>query len=465
MSRLPKNWELTTLGKVAQWGSGGTPNRSNAEYYGGAIPWFKTGELNEGVVTDAEEFLTEEGLRNSSAKLFPKGSLMIAMYGATIGKCAILGVNGSTNQACAVAQPYSGIDPRYLFHYLRSQKQDFIEKGKGGAQPNISQTVIKEHPFPLAPLPEQKRIVTKLDTLFGHLDQLRTRREKIPELIKQFRRAVLSQAATGKLTEDWRSNHSNIDGTEGLLRRIQEMRVNTHIGSPKRRSVKDSSFSPVVDQNDLYPESWRVTRIGDISECLDYIRRPINKDERLTRKGNIPYYGANGQVGWIDDYLFDEDLVVVVEDETFIGREIPFSYIIRGKSWVNNHAHVLRPIGGISVDYLNSCLAYYNFIPMTAGTTGRRKLTQGALLNAPLPIAPLEEQIEIVRKVEALFTVAEQIELSYKTLQEKTEQLPQAILSKAFRGELVAQEIEKELKGFKEKLGEMEAEHNTARTL
>lgn len=186
MNELPENWIETTLGEIALWGSGGTPNRNKSEYYGGNIPWFKTGELNEGIVTEAEEYLTEEGLKNSSAKIFPKGSIMIAMYGATIGKCAILGVDGSTNQACAVAQPKKEIEPLYLFHYLRSQKQNFIDKGKGGAQPNISQSVIKEHPFPLPPLPEQKRIVAKLDNLFAHLDSISNRFEIIKKITEQF---------------------------------------------------------------------------------------------------------------------------------------------------------------------------------------------------------------------------------------------------------------------------------------
>jgi type I restriction enzyme S subunit len=123
MSELPESWIETTLGEVAHWGSGGTPNRGIPEYFGGNIPWFKTGELNEGIVTEAEEYITEAGLNNSSAKIFPKGSVMIAMYGATIGKCGILGVNGSTNQACAVAQPKSEVDAKFLFHYLTDVTQ------------------------------------------------------------------------------------------------------------------------------------------------------------------------------------------------------------------------------------------------------------------------------------------------------------------------------------------------------
>jgi type I restriction enzyme S subunit len=192
--KLPKGWVESTLGEIANWGSGGTPSRSRSEYYNGDIPWIKTGDLNNSVIMEASEFITELGLKNSSAKLFPKGSIGIAMYGATIGKTAFFGIDAATNQACAVAQPSSAIVDKFLHNYLKSQKQNFIDQGKGGAQPNISQTLIKAHPILLPPLPEQKRIVAKLDALFGHLDTLKTKLDHIPELLKNFRQQVLVEA-------------------------------------------------------------------------------------------------------------------------------------------------------------------------------------------------------------------------------------------------------------------------------
>jgi type I restriction enzyme, S subunit len=115
MSQLPQGWVKTTLGDIAEWGSGGTPSRSYSEFYGGSIPWVKTGELNQGIIFDTEEKLTEDGLANSSAKIFPKNAVVVAMYGATIGKTAILGIDAATNQACAVGIPYGGLtDTKFL---------------------------------------------------------------------------------------------------------------------------------------------------------------------------------------------------------------------------------------------------------------------------------------------------------------------------------------------------------------
>ncbi|WNZ21943.1 hypothetical protein HJG54_03050 [Leptolyngbya sp. NK1-12] len=120
MSELPEGWIYTLLSDVAPWRSGGTPSRNNPVYYGGSIPWIKIGELGQGVITDTKEKITELGLQNSSAKLFPKGSVAVAMYGATIGKTAILGIEAATNQACAVGIPIEGLN-RFTGNNLRTK--------------------------------------------------------------------------------------------------------------------------------------------------------------------------------------------------------------------------------------------------------------------------------------------------------------------------------------------------------
>ncbi len=298
---------------------------------------------------------------------------------------------------------------------------------------------------PIPPISEQNSIVAKLDSLFEKIESNKQRLENIPQILKRFKQSVIAAAINGRLTEDWRKVNVELESAKQLIYRIHEQRgANTKSNKLKNKMNIDFSQTQfeknMFDMNKNIPDSWTFTRIGDVSECLDYKRRPINKSEREKRKGNIPYYGANGQVGWIDNYLFDENLIVIVEDETFVGREIPFSYIIRDKTWVNNHAHVLRPLGGITVEYLNLCFSYYDFTSLTSGTTGRRKLTQEALLNAEFAIAGLQEQHEIVRRVEQLFEVADKIESRYNQARAMLEKLPQSILAKAFRGELVPQD-------------------------
>ena len=121
--KVPENWCWTRMKEIAQWGSGGTPSRKISEYYNGDIPWIKTGELNDDYIFETEEHITQEALSHSSAKLFPQNTVVIAMYGATIGKVAILGIPATTNQACACGIVNTSTNYKYLFYYARSQKE------------------------------------------------------------------------------------------------------------------------------------------------------------------------------------------------------------------------------------------------------------------------------------------------------------------------------------------------------
>jgi len=166
---IPDNWKWVRLGQIGNWGSGSTPDRNNPKYYNGDIIWIKTGELNNSIVYDSEEKISEEALQKGSFKINKIGDVMIAMYGATIGKLGIAGAEMVTNQACCGCSLYGAVSNKYLFYYLMANKDRFIKMGAGGAQPNISRTKIIAYPIPLPPLSEQERIVAKLDRLRGAL--------------------------------------------------------------------------------------------------------------------------------------------------------------------------------------------------------------------------------------------------------------------------------------------------------
>lgn len=163
--KLPDGWCLTILGSIGTWQSGATPSRLRKDYYGGNIPWLKTGDLNDGIITNIPEFITEKALKETSVKLNPTDSILIAMYGATIGKIGILSFPATTNQACCACLDYK-IDKMYIFYFLLSNRINFVSRGGGGAQPNISKEKIVNTTFPLPPLAEQKRIVSKIEELF-----------------------------------------------------------------------------------------------------------------------------------------------------------------------------------------------------------------------------------------------------------------------------------------------------------
>lgn len=163
---IPDSWEWVRLGDIGIWASGATPSRRHSEYYGGDIPWLKTGDLNDDIIEDTSEKITELGVRNSFVKVNKPGNVLIAMYGATIGKLGIVGKRKLvTNQACCGCTPYNEIYNWYLFYYLFSSRKRLIDLGSGGAQPNISKQKIEKFSFPLPPLPEQKRIVERIKIL------------------------------------------------------------------------------------------------------------------------------------------------------------------------------------------------------------------------------------------------------------------------------------------------------------
>ena len=168
----PQNWCWTTLGKIGKWQSGSTPNRLNKDYYNGNIPWLKTGDLNDGHITHIPEYITEKALNETSVKLNPTGSVLIAMYGATIGKIGILTFPATTNQACCACEVFNGIDKEFLFLFLLSHREEFIKMGGGGAQPNISKEKIVNTYIPLPPFAEQKRIVNTVNDLFTKFDTI-----------------------------------------------------------------------------------------------------------------------------------------------------------------------------------------------------------------------------------------------------------------------------------------------------
>ncbi len=168
---MPDSWCWARLGNLGDWGAGATPSRANPVYYNGSIPWIKTGELNNGYVYSSEETITEKALQECSLRYNNIGDILIAMYGATIGKLGIAGVKLTTNQACCCCTPFDGLYNLYLFYLLMAEKDRFIKLGAGGAQPNISREKIVNFIVPLPPYNEQQRIVKRLKKMLEYFEK------------------------------------------------------------------------------------------------------------------------------------------------------------------------------------------------------------------------------------------------------------------------------------------------------
>ena len=176
---------MAKLGEVFTIASGGTPDKRNPSYYeNGTIPWVKTGDLKNQYVPTGIDCITEEGLNNSSAKLFPPNTVLVAMYGATIGACSILSYEAATNQACAAFLPNENVLPTYLYYFLSSKRDQFVKDGVGGAQPNISAGYLKNVQFDLVPVRQQEGIVERLDKIENLIVLRKEQLAKLDQLVK-----------------------------------------------------------------------------------------------------------------------------------------------------------------------------------------------------------------------------------------------------------------------------------------
>lgn len=255
-SVLPNGWATATLADVAIWSSGGTPSRSNAAFYDGDIPWFKSGELKQRVITKSEEKISNLALASSSARLFPRDSVAIAMYGATIGKASILGIDAATNQACAVGIP-DAVYSEFLYYYLTSQTQAFIDAGKGGAQPNISQGIVKDWPIHVPPRKEQTRIVEKIEELLSDLDAGVADLIAAQKNLARYRQSLLKAAVEGALTTEWRAGRARRgeateSGAQLLTRILAERRARWE--AKQLAKFKEQGKAPPKDWKEKYPE-------------------------------------------------------------------------------------------------------------------------------------------------------------------------------------------------------------------
>lgn len=456
--KLPEGWVVTNLQNIANWGSGGTPSRSHDEYYNGNIPWIKTGDLGPKLITEASEYITDAGVKNSSAKYFPKGSVAIAMYGATIGKTSILGIDATTNQACAVGTPIEGITSSiFLYYFLLNEKNAFIKKGKGGAQPNISQAVIKEHPLCLPPYAEQKIIAEKLDSLLAQVDSTKARLEQIPQILKRFRQAVLAAAVRGELTEGWHTNQ-NLVSAKSILNDIE-----TERNQAKNNKLIKQSFGIHKNISPLFhvpSNSWEWVCLEQIcatnnnalkagpfgsalkkADCVDVGYKVYGQEQVISGSESLETYRIND-----DKYEQLKSCTtgpgdILISLVGTIGKVLVLSSQAE-PGIINPRLVKITLHNTISPQYiktyLDSPVSHSFFKGFSHGGT-MEILNLSILKELPIALPPLEEQHEIVRRVEQLFAYADTIEKQVNSALTRVNNLTQSILAKAFRGELTAQ--------------------------
>lgn len=414
--QIPNTWRWENVSSVVKWSSGGTPKATKMSYYeNGTIPWLITADLNDGIVQESAKKINKIGFDNSSTKMVEVGSVFVAMYGS-IGKLGIAGIRCCTNQAIAFSRELKGVDNKYLFYYMRNIKDYLLSLGKGGTQANISLTVLNSISIPLPHIiDEQKRIVERLELLFGKINKANERLEKIPTILKRFHQSVLSSACSGKLTADWREENESGIWENKKLQELCENIVDCPHSTPKwtnagKICIRTTNFK--VGSLDLSEVRYvsNETFIDRTSRLV-----PVANDILYSREGGI--LGIACQVPENVELCLGQRMMILRTKE-----DISSKYVM----------HVL-----------NSSLIT-DVVREKTGGTAAPHLNVGDVKNFVIPIPPLPEQEEIVRRVDKLFALADKIEQRYKNAKAQLARAEKSIFAKAFQGELVRQEIEEQ---------------------
>ena len=353
-------WIKKKIGKITDVFAGGTPKTVNPEYWGGNYKWMNSGELNQKRIYDVKNRITEMGLRSSSTKIIPKKCILVGLagQGKTRGTVAINLVELCTNQSVASIYPSKSHVPEFLYFNLDNRYHEIRRLSTGdGGRGGLNLKIIKSITVFLPILDEQIKISSFLTAVDSKIKKL-TRKK---ELLEEYKKGVMQKLFS------------------------QEIRF------------KD-------DSGNDYPE-WQHLKIGSISYCLDNKRIPLNETQRNSMIGNIPYYGANGVVDYINEFIFDEDLVLLAEDggnfNEFANK--PIAQYLTGKTWVNNHAHILRAnLNIITNKFLFYSLIHKDIRKHIVGG-GRAKLNRKDLLKILIAVPSLIEQNKIVKFFDGLF--------------------------------------------------------------
>ena len=310
-------WKSDSVGSIAKVTSGGTPNRNVKEYWdGGTIPWITTSLIDSSVITHSEEFITEEGLKNSSAKIFPVGTILMAMYGQgkTRGKVSMLGIEATTNQACAAILVNEHLSSLYLFQNLDGRYEEIRGLSNEGGQQNLSGDIIKKIKVHFPTFPEQQKIASFLSAADEKIQQLTHKKE----LLEQYKKGVMQQLFSGKLR------------------------------------FKDQ-------KGKAYPK-WEEKRLGEISNKKSS-NIAANSIEENT--GVYKIYGASGLLKYIDFYNESEPFISIVKDGAGVGRTL----LCDANSSVLGTLDIIKPNTKVDLYFLYSVLNNIDFTKYSIGST------------------------------------------------------------------------------------------------
>lgn len=460
VGELPAGWKLAVMGDIASVVGGGTPKSSDESNFAeNGCSWVTPADLSEFVgtyVKRGRRSLSEKGLKSCSAVMMPKGTVLLSSR-APIGYVAIAANPISTNQGFKsfVCQP--DIMPEYVLYWLRFVRPLLEKMGSGTTFLEISGSRARQIPILVSPAAEQMLIVAKLEELLPRVNAVRERLLRVKDIVKRFRQSVLVAACSGRLTEDWRKTNESGNSAEHLLDGILKKRL----GRQQMFGVRSSepTCEPDMEQVSDLADGWTVASLDQLA-CLVtsgsrgwakyysesgpiFIRaQDINKDcLLLTDVARVqPPSGAEGRRTRVE---FGDLLITITGANVTKAAQVASEM---GDAYVSQHVCLVRPV--------DSSVSPFLFLWILSPLHGRAKLMKDAygagkpglglqnIKEMTIALPPLDEQKEIARRVETLFNLADRIQKKVEIELSRTEKMTQAILARAFRGELVPSDAE-----------------------
>ena len=346
------------------------------------------------------KFVPIEFAKQMNKGIIKENDIIVVKDGATTGKTSFVGIDfpyrfAVINEHVFIVRVKNELLPKYVFYKLFSSlgKKEILEDFRGAAQGGISSSFVNNVNIPIPPLREQQLIVSKIEQLFSELENGKQQLETALQQLKIYRQSLLKWAFEGKLTN---------------------------------KNVKEGEL----------PVGWKWVKLGEVTINLDGKRIPLSREIRSKRKGKYRYYGATEIVDNIDDYIFDGVYLLIGEDgANLVSKSRPLAFIVEGKFWVNNHAHVLQAKEILALKYLSY---YFNSLNIAQFVTGsaQPKLTQANLNKILIPLPLMEEQQLIIQELESKLTICDKIEEAITNTLQQAETLSQSILKMAFDGKL-----------------------------
>lgn len=476
---LPEGWEATTVEGISNVVRGGSPRPAGDPKYfnGDHTPWITVREITKDdkkYLTSTETCLTAEGRERS--RFIESGTLLLTNSGATLGVPKITKIGGCINDGSVALLGVDGDSQHYMYHYLRTLTQKLRALKQGAAQPNLNTTIVKEIEVPLPPLAEQRRIVSKIESLQERSSRARRALSEVGPLLEQFRQSVLRAAFSGRLTADWRAAHRDVEPATELLSRIRTERRHRWEQSELAK-YEAKGKQPPKNWQDKYKEpdvtydadvsavefaiddelGWQVTPLEllvDPNRSIPYgivkTGDPYPNGVPTVRCGDIKRFSISiDQLKKVDPALQDQyrrtqleggEVLIAIRGSVGETAVVPDS--MRGMN-ISREVAMIPVLPGVSPKFLMYLLASPGAQRLITGQVkgvAQSGINLADLRLLPTPLPPFDEQVEIENRIEQAINSMDAILMGQAESETALTQLDQSILAKAFRGELVPQD-------------------------